>query len=74
MFDQALFSERLKNLRTEKGLSQSALGAMIGVSNHAVYDMENGRRTTTMEKIYMLAEVLETTSDYLIGLSDVRER
>jgi len=74
MFDQKIFSDRLKKLRLEKGISQNALGDKLGMSGQAISDMERCRRMTTTENIYLLAEVLETTADYLLGLSDVCER
>jgi len=74
MFDQKIFCGRLKALRLEKGMSQNELGNALGLSKQAIYDMECGRRTTTMERIYLLAETLDATADYLLGLSDVRER
>jgi len=74
MFSQELFCERLKKLREEKELSLSELGAKIGVSKHAIFDLEHGRRGTTMDKIYLLSEALDASSDYLLGLSDVRGR
>jgi transcriptional regulator with XRE-family HTH domain len=72
MFNQDLFCERLKSLREEKGLSQSALGEVLGVSGQAISSMEKGRRTTTVENIYLLSTFFKVTSDYLIGLSDLR--
>jgi len=74
MFDQKIFCERLRALRLEKGISQNKLGEKLGLSGQAISDIERYRRTTTTENIYLLAEALETTSDYLLGLSDVRER
>ena len=72
MFDQKIFCERLKALRLEKGISQTELGNALGLSKQAIYDMECGRRTTTTKNIYLLAEALETTTDYLLGRTDAR--
>ena len=74
MFNQIIVGERLKALRKEKGISQTALGNVIGITKASVSDLEHGRQSTTLENLYILAQYLDTTSDYLLGLSNGRER
>jgi len=74
MFNRSIVGERLKALRKEKGISQTALGNVLGITKASVSDLERGRQSTTLENLYILAQYLDTTSDYLLGLSDVRER
>ena len=66
--------ERIKNLRVCLGMSQSELGARIGVKTPAVYKYENGLvvnlKRSTIEK---LATALETTPSYLMGFEDEKE-
>ena len=66
----ALFCERLKNTRIEKGLTQPQLAEKIGVSNGMISFWENGIHEPTVSNIIKLANVLEVSSDYLLGLSD----
>jgi transcriptional regulator with XRE-family HTH domain len=74
IFSREIFASRIKALRTEKGLTQSAFGEAIGLKKQAVNDIEHCRMTTTLEKLYEIAEFLSVSSDYLLGLSDERER
>lgn len=40
MDDQLILKNRLKEIRTEKGLSQSALAEMVGVSRNTISSIE----------------------------------
>ena len=68
-----LYSERIKKLRQEKGMSQQELGDMIGVTKVSVCGYENGTRTPSLESFDILANVLQTSTDYLLGRDDKRE-
>lgn len=65
-----VFCERLKVLRTEKGLSQPELANLLGVSNGIISFWENGVNEPTISNLIKLAEVLEVSTDYLLGLED----
>lgn len=66
--------ERIKVLRLRLGMSQSELGAKIGVKTPAIYKYENGLvvnlKRSTIEK---LANALNTTPSYLMGFDDEKE-
>ena len=64
------FSERLKKLRAESGLSAMALGKSIGVSDMAILRWENGKSDITGESLKKLAEFFNVTTDYLLGLTE----
>ena len=53
-------------LRTEKGLSQSELGAMLGVTNKAVSRWETGRGYPDTALLLKLSEILGVTVDELL--------
>ena len=53
-------------LRTEKGLSQSELGAMLGVTNKAVSRWETGRGYPDTALLLKLSEILGITVDELL--------
>ena len=53
-------------LRTEKGLSQSELGAMLGVTNKAVSRWETGRGYPDTALLLDLSEILGITVDELL--------
>ena len=62
-----LIGKRIKDLRTQRKLSQQELGDLLGVTKVSVCGYENGTRIPNLEKLIKLAEVLETTTDYLLG-------
>ena len=69
MFSREIFAARIRQLRMENNLSQTEFGQLFGISKQQVSDMERGRRTTTIEQLYAIAEHFNVTSDYLIGLA-----
>jgi len=64
-------AERIKLLRESRGLTGEALANMAGIRASTISLLETEARTdphsTTLAAI---AEALETTTDYLIGLTD----
>ncbi|MCL2370775.1 MAG: helix-turn-helix transcriptional regulator [Firmicutes bacterium] len=64
------FSQRLKELRQEKGLSAMALGKATGLSDAAILRWENDRADPLGENIIKLAKFFDVTTDYLLGLTD----
>ena len=66
------FSERLVELRNEKGLSQSELSNELGVSKNSIYYYENEKRVPDANTVIKFARFFNVTSDYLLGLEDAR--
>lgn len=60
---------RLRELRSERGITQEQLGKMLGVQKAAVCKYESGRVPLTAEVISELCAFFEVTADYLLGLS-----
>ncbi|MBQ4571737.1 MAG: transcriptional regulator [Clostridia bacterium] len=60
-------SNRIYELRTQKGLSQKELGAILGVSNKAVSKWETGTAIPKTETLIKLAEVFEISTEELIN-------
>lgn len=56
----------ISKLREEKGLSQSELGVLLGVTNKAVSKWENGRGYPDTSLLLTLAEVLGISVDELL--------
>lgn len=59
--------KRLKELRVGRGLTQTALGDVIGVTKASVCCYEKGTRTPTVENLIDLVNFFGVSSDYLIG-------
>jgi len=68
--DMSVFSRRLKELREEKGLTQEQLGEMLKISRKTISSYESGKAQPPMDTLHKLAKILNTSADYLLGLTD----
>lgn len=66
----ATFSERLKNLRKDKDLSQKLLAQEIGIGEKTIQSYELELRTPTLNALIALADYFDISIDYLAGRSD----
>ncbi len=64
--------QRLKELRTEKGLSQGAVAEILEMVYQQYQKYENGTNEIPLHHAVTLAKFYGVTLDYLAGLSDVR--
>lgn len=64
------FSKRIFDLRKRRGLSQKELGEAVGLSHKAISTIESGVRSTTIEKLILLADFFQVSTDYLLGRKD----
>jgi transcriptional regulator with XRE-family HTH domain len=69
--DMADFAERLKQLRTERQLTQGRLSELIGVSVRVYHRWENGDATPHLDTLVKIADVLGVSADALLGRSEV---
>ena len=65
-----VFSERIKSLRAERGLSQKEIANSIGISESAYQRYEQPTREPTLGKIIKIADYYDVSTDFLLGLSD----
>lgn len=65
-------SQRILQLRKERGLNQKELGNAVGLSHKAISTIESGTRSTTIEKLVALARFFGVSTDFLLGLSESR--
>ena len=65
-----VFGERLRELRTEKGLSIQALSKQIQIGVASICRWENGQADVKGAQLVVLAKYFGVTSDYLLGLED----
>ena len=65
----AFRGDRLKARRKFLRLSQDALGAMVGLSQRSISDLEKGVTVETT-KLHALAEACGVSPDWLLGLTD----
>lgn len=68
------FNERLRLLRTSRGLSQSDLAKFLGISKSSVNMYERGEREPGLETLEAIGDFFNVDMDYLHGKSDVENR
>ena len=61
------FGMRLKQLRTEKKMTQTELGKKLNVTKASVSGYENGTRNPDQESLVKIAEIFNVSTDYLLG-------
>jgi len=66
--------ERLKQAREEKRFTQVEVARKLGISNGAISGYERNYRDPDTETLTKLAELYEVDVDYLLGISDVKNR
>lgn len=59
-------SEKISNLRKQKGWSQEELGEHLEVSRQSVSKWKSGESIPSIDKIIRLSEIFNVTTDYLI--------
>ena len=64
------FSERLKQLRTERKLTQEMLSKESGLTKSSIAMYETGKRKPKIEVLERLADFFNVDLDYLVGKSD----
>ena len=64
------FQERLKELRTQRNLSQMELAKATDISQSAIAKWELGKTEPTASAIITLAKYFDESADYLLGLED----
>lgn len=60
------FSEKLKEIRKNEGISQEQLAEKIGVSRQAITKWETGKGLPDVENMIIIAEIFKTTLDELL--------
>lgn len=70
MFDKKIFAERIKELRTSNKVTQVVIAELLHVTRTQVSDLENGKTTTSIERLVILADYFNVSADYLLGRSD----
>jgi len=64
---------RLKELRKEKGYSQIKMQLLTGIDQSDYSKIETGKRYYTFEQCRRIALALDTSMDYLAGLTDEKK-
>jgi len=68
------FGTRIYNLRKGKGLSQSELGNLVGVSNKAVSKWETGEAKPAIPQLIKLSKIFDVSMDEILESNDKKEK
>ena len=68
----SIFSERLRELRKEKGLTQKELANKVNMGQGGYTHWETGKREPNFKKLILLAKYLDVSTDYLLGVSNIK--
>lgn len=71
IFYMSKFSQRIKEIRLEKGMSRQQLADAMFVSVRLISYWENGQRECDFDTLIKLSNVLGESTDYLLGKTDL---
>lgn len=67
------FSERLKKLRKDAGLTQVDVANKLGISQPAYASWERGIKKPTQDNLVKLSKILYVSVDYLLGNTENKQ-
>lgn len=62
--------EKIRNLREDNNLTQSALGKILNMTQRKISYIENNAYEPSIQDIIEICKFFNITADYLLGLSD----
>lgn len=68
-----IIAERIKTLRTNKGLSQRKLAQILDMANSTISGWESDYSLPCIEELKKLSKLFDVSIDYIIGITDIKE-
>ena len=68
------YTERIRALREDSDLTQSAVAAVLNVGQKTYSDYELGKTRIPLESIILLAQMYDVSMDYICGVSDIKNQ
>lgn len=65
-----IFTIRLRELRTERKLTQKQLASLLNTTDDSVFSWEKGRSQPPLETVRKICKIFEVSADFLLGLKD----
>lgn len=62
-----MFPERLRRLRDGQHMKRGVLADLCGVSRNTIWRYESGEAVPTAEILITLADIFDTSTDYMLG-------
>lgn len=69
-----MYFRRLKDLREDKDLLQKEVAKKLGISQQYYSQYEIGKYTMPIELLIILSQEYNVSLDYLVGLSDKKNK
>ena len=66
--EEIIFPNNIRNIRASRGMKMTELARRANLSLSAVSKIENGSRGMDVDRVALLADALDTTVDYLMGV------
>jgi len=73
MSDFSLFRQRLKDFRKKYNMTQQDLAEQLGIVRTAIANYETGRTSPDPETLSLIADIFNTSTDYLLGKTNIKE-
>ena len=61
---------RIKDIREDKDLTQKAIATILGIQQNSYSQIENGTNNIQIDHLIKLANFYNTSTDYLLGLTN----
>ena len=66
-----LFTQRFNEILKSSKVKQSEIAMYCGVTKQSISDFKRGKSVPSIETLYRICKILDCSSDYLLGLSDI---
>lgn len=66
------YQQRLRDLREDADLTQKEIAELLQTTQQYYGQYELGKRELPIHQLIKLSQIYETTTDYILGLTDVR--
>lgn len=63
---------RIKDLREDNDITQRELAEYLHIKQNTYSQYENGQRQIPIEVLIALAKYYKTSTDYILGLTDIK--
>lgn len=67
----ATFSERIKALRDQSGMTQQEVADKLNVTKQTISQYERGLRRPDIESLEAISDLFNVSSDYVLGKTDI---
>lgn len=66
--------DKIETLAKEKGMSLSFLCGKLGLARNYLSEVKKGKTKISDDRLAIIADILNTTSEYLKGETDIKEK